>query len=60
MLHSLLTAAALSLAPAGADPAAALDDEHGKLPWFEGTWEELLQEAEAKEKIVFLDFWAEW
>ena len=60
MLSTLITAAALAIAPAGADPATAPVDGHGKLPWFEGTWEELLVEAKAQDKLIFLDFWADW
>ncbi|MCZ6596855.1 MAG: hypothetical protein O7B99_04380 [Planctomycetota bacterium] len=33
--------------------------QHGKLTWFQGSFEELLQEAEKSGKIMFLDFWAD-
>ena len=54
MLLTLFASAAL-LMPAS--PAAA---DHGKLPWFEGTFAEALAEAKASNKIIFLDFWADW
>jgi len=44
-------------APALTAPAAR---DHGKLEWFEGTWDQLLAEAKRSNKIVFLDFWASW
>ena len=34
--------------------------QHGKLTWFQGSFEELLDEAEKSDKIMFLDFWADW
>ena len=42
-----------------ASPAHHQEEEPG-LEWFEGTFEELMSEARASKKIVFLDFWAEW
>jgi hypothetical protein len=53
MLLHLLASASLAL------PATAPDD-HGKLPWYEGTYTELLAKAKAEKKIIFLDFWTEW
>ena len=35
-------------------------EQHGKLPWFEGSYEEALLHAEASGRIVFVDFWTEW
>jgi len=34
--------------------------EHGLLPWFDGSWEELLRRAEREERLVFVEFWTEW
>jgi thiol-disulfide isomerase/thioredoxin len=34
--------------------------ERGELPWFEGTWEELLAEAQETQRLVFVDFWTRW
>lgn len=34
--------------------------DHGRLPWFKGTWEELLAEAKRSDRIIFVDFWTEW
>jgi hypothetical protein len=65
MLITTFALAALALpasAPAAAPSAAAATtlDDHGKLPWFEGTYEELLAKAKAEDKIIFLDFWTSW
>jgi hypothetical protein len=39
-------------------PAAA--EDHGKVKWFEGGFEQALAEAAAKKQLVFVDFWTEW
>ena len=51
----LLTACAL--AALGTTPAAA---GHGKLSWYEGTFEAAKAEAARTDKIIFIDFWADW
>ncbi len=65
----LILSAALLALSAPAAPAATLDapaqvaaveGDHGKLPWFKGTFEELLAAAKKDNKPVFIDFWAEW
>ena len=62
MLHVF---AAMMLAPLVLEPApvpapsAVIAEEHGKLPWFKGSFEELLAEAKSKQKIVFIDLWRE-
>ena len=56
MFISTIAAATLAL-PAVARPAAG---DHGALPWFEGSYEELIAEAQAEKKLVFLDFWTSW
>jgi len=33
---------------------------HGRLDWFQGSFDELLAEADRTDRIVFLDFWANW
>jgi thioredoxin-related protein len=33
---------------------------HGRLDWFQGSFDELLAEAKREGRIVFLDFWANW
>jgi thiol-disulfide isomerase/thioredoxin len=58
MLLTTLAAAAL-LAPATPPTPGPLDD-HGKLAWFEGSFEELMAKAKEEDKIVFLDFWTDW
>ena len=60
MLSTLIASAALTLASQGATAAPLPEEGHDKLPWFEGSWEELLKEAEVQDKIIFLDFWADW
>lgn len=54
MLLTLVTSVALAL------PATPVSGEHGKLPWYEGTFAEALVEAEAQNKIIFVDFWTDW
>ena len=54
----LITIAAATLAlPAVARPTAG---DHGELPWFEGSYEELMAKAREEKKLVFLDFWTSW
>ncbi len=53
-----LTALLLSLAPCL--PAAGEPSAERGIPWFEGTWEELLAEARQSDRVIFVDFWAEW
>ena len=43
-----------------AAPLAPAAPDHGKLPWFEGTYAELLAKASAENRVVFLDFWTDW
>ena len=67
MLITWLTGAALSFAspqPAALEPAALgggnHGDGHGKIAWFQGSYEEALAEAKNSKKLVFLDFWTSW
>jgi len=63
MLLTSLAVAALMAPPAThAAPAAttiALGD-HGKIAWFEGSFEQALAKAKAENKLIFIDFWTEW
>ena len=34
--------------------------EHGKLKWFEGSYEAALARAAETKQILFMDFWTEW
>lgn len=34
--------------------------DHGRLDWFQGTFEEALAKAKKEQKLVFIDFWASW
>ncbi len=56
MLIATIAIAPLALASA-ASPTA---DDHGSLPWFEGSYEELMAKAQEENKLVFLDFWTGW
>jgi hypothetical protein len=53
------TIAAAPDASPSAHPAAA-PGEHGKLAWFEGSFEEALAKAKTDKKLVFIDFWTSW
>lgn len=54
MLLQILASTALAV------PSALPDEDHGKLPWFDGSFNELIAKATAEEKLIFLDFWADW
>ncbi|MFT7484411.1 MAG: hypothetical protein ACI9F9_000251 [Candidatus Paceibacteria bacterium] len=65
MLISALAAAVLMAsapisAPVNQHPAATLLEGHGKLNWFEGSYEDALARAASSNKIVFIDFWTDW
>lgn len=71
MLIPLLTTVLLA-APASqpttpaTEPLPALEStkgtagDHGKLNWFDGTYEEALKSAKESKKLIFLDFWTDW
>ncbi|MFT7668377.1 MAG: thiol-disulfide isomerase/thioredoxin [Planctomycetota bacterium] len=68
MLIPLLIAAVLAVPDpqltATPDPEPASGKpcviDHGKLNWFEGTYEEALVSAAKSKQLVFIDFWTEW
>ncbi len=60
MLLSLIAAAPLLASTAGAFPAPSVLDDHGKLPWVEGSFEELLERAQKEDRLIFIDFWTDW
>lgn len=60
MLLSLIAAAPLLASTAGAPPAQPVLDDHGKLPWIEGTFDELLARAQKEDRLIFIDFWTDW
>ena len=33
---------------------------HGAIDWFDGTWDELLVEAKASGRLIFVDVWTTW
>lgn len=39
---------------------ARVDDFHGAVAWFEGTYAQALAHARAQDALVMLDFWADW
>jgi hypothetical protein len=57
---ALLAPPAPAATPSAPTAAVALAGDHGKLPWFQGTFDELLAAAKKDNKLVFIDFWAEW
>ena len=62
LLAGLVHAPALPafLQQEGHESVRAHGQDHSQLPWFEGTWDELLAKAKAEDKLVFVDFWTEW
>lgn len=62
LLAALALPLSLVLSPPGAASAAvhARTDDHGALPWFEGSYSELLAAAKAADKPVMIDFWTKW
>lgn len=66
LLTSIAVAALLTPLPAPAPtarilgPTVATLDGHGKLPWFAGSFDELLAKAKASNQIIFIDFWTDW
>jgi thiol-disulfide isomerase/thioredoxin len=65
LLISLATLAlhsspAIALPPAAPLASFTLGGEHGKLPWFTGSFEDALKEAKAKNELVFVDLWTTW
>lgn len=64
MTLTWLTVAVLAATPTPAPSALAVPapaaEGHGKIAWFEGTYEEALAQAKASKKLVFIDFWTTW
>ncbi len=65
MLHTALAIASLlSAQPVAPSSSSALvrvsAGDHGKLNWFQGSFEEALAQAKASNKLVFIDFWTTW
>lgn len=62
MLHILLALAVLSPSALETSPAAPpkAAESHGKIPWFQGTFDEALARAASEKKLVFVDFWTTW
>ena len=61
-LSTLAALSALTVAqtPAPSPAPIARSDEARELPWFEGSWDELLAKAKEENRIVFVDFWTSW
>jgi thiol-disulfide isomerase/thioredoxin len=60
MLITWLTTAALSFPSSTATHPPSSGDGHGKIAWFQGSYEDALLEAKASKKLVFIDFWTTW
>jgi thiol-disulfide isomerase/thioredoxin len=61
MLITWLSIAALSFnSPLTIARAPGGGGGHGKVAWFQGSYEEALAEAKASKKLVFIDFWTTW
>jgi thiol-disulfide isomerase/thioredoxin len=63
MLTTLAIASLLSgqpVASSSALPPRVSAEDHGKLNWFQGSFEEALAQAKASNKLVFIDFWTTW
>ena len=64
MLLTTIAVASLLTAPTPAATAPSVAEnsveDHGKLDWFKGSFEEALAQAKASNKIVFIDFWTTW
>jgi thioredoxin-related protein len=52
--NRLLTPVDLAAAP------TTIGGEHGKLPWFEGAFDDAIKEAKSKNQLVFVDLWTTW
>ncbi len=53
-------AAPLPVPPPIGNVATVVAADHGKLAWFEGSYEEALEKAAASKQLVFIDFWTDW
>jgi thioredoxin-related protein len=42
-----------------ATPSAAHED-HGKIAWYQGSFDDAVREATRTKKIIFIDFWTSW
>ncbi len=60
MLITWLTTAALSFPTSAATPVPSHGEGHGKIAWFQGSYQDALAEAKASNKLVFIDFWTTW
>ncbi len=60
LLLAFTVAVPLAAPPAHAQTAQAASRDRGDLEWFEGTYEQALEEAASSGRILFLDFWTAW
>jgi len=58
MLLSLLAATVLAAPAAPVRPVEP--GGHGKIEWFQGTYEAALSKAAEEDRLVFIDFWTDW
>jgi thioredoxin-related protein len=57
-IASLLSARSVAL-PSAVEPRVP-EEGHGKLAWFQGSFEDALAQAKASNKLIFIDFWTTW
>ncbi len=50
----------LHSAPGWDDLRLTTESLHGKIDWFEGSYEELLVQAAKEDKVIFLNFYTDW
>jgi thiol:disulfide interchange protein len=66
MQRTILSALALGLlscspaAPAVPGPGPQKGPQPARVAWFQGGFEEALQQARATNRLVLVDFWTEW
>lgn len=56
----IIHAITLTLLGAAAPRAHSFPGDHGRLDWFQGSFEKALEQAKQENKVVFIDFWASW
>jgi hypothetical protein len=57
---SAVLAASAPAQPTATNVATVVAADHGKIAWFEGTYDEAIKNAATSKKLVFMDFWTDW
>lgn len=62
LLTSLAIAVLMSppAAPVAPSATSVAPGDHGKIAWFQGSFEAALAQAKAENKLIFIDFWTDW